>query len=523
VGLSRTSTQSPSAWALVNFVKSAIISRLGDVGYRYSIHPAETTSGLVAANLNFGFEPGDIRRYGTNTTPGTTDMAPAIQIAINVALAAQLAGLAGIKVYIPTGFFAVGNKTNHLLENKLTFGGATTAMLPIEIYGDGDSSQVVNNYSIGTFPVFDFTGKNGWKVRDLLLCGNDTNKNDGIWVSTTGGTMTTRWHVERVTTMMAGVGLRLADTNNGTVYKYRAWPNNPPALQVSQGIVTRGNIKEHVLCTGGFVNFVSFRDCETQCSTNFGGSAAFSVNCADASGIFIDGLDVETYDGTQGGGLLFQPSAFGLGCTIKNVYCETSFVQLSNISQSDIGPIMDGEAGGVFQLQSTNRQNAITGVRVATINIIDSQSWGNTFLGCVARTGFSDGSEGANLSNQPNKHFGCLYNGTVVSARGHHWRKLLTYAASMTADANAADHYVIRVTNGTAMAIAISNPTNGKELDLTIRNESGGAMGAITWTGIFQAGWTNPANGFNRTMSIYYDSDFNQWRMKQVTTVDVPN
>jgi len=38
-------------------------SRLQDSGYRYNIHPSETAAGLVAADLAFGFDVGDLRRY----------------------------------------------------------------------------------------------------------------------------------------------------------------------------------------------------------------------------------------------------------------------------------------------------------------------------------------------------------------------------------------------------------------------------------------------------------------------------
>jgi hypothetical protein len=64
---------------------------------------------------------------------------------------------------------------------------------------------------------------------------------------------------------------------------------------------------------------------------------------------------------------------------------------------------------------------------------------------------------------------------------------------------------------------------NGQEVEFTIRNESGGAMGVITWSGYSQAGWVNPANGFNRSVCFQYDSDFTQWRTKWVGTIDIPN
>ena len=80
------------------------------------------------------------------------------------------------------------------------------------------------------------------------------------------------------------------------------------------------------------------------------------------------------------------------------------------------------------------------------------------------------------------------------------------------------------MSNGTAFTIvAPLHPYNGQEMELTIRNESGGAMGVITWSGSGALGWVNPANGFNRSICLYYDTDFATWRVKWVGTVDQPN
>jgi hypothetical protein len=100
----------------------------------------------------------------------------------------------------------------------------------------------------------------------------------------------------------------------------------------------------------------------------------------------------------------------------------------------------------------------------------------------------------------------------------------LTYAASITPDTYDGNTRIIRVSNTTAFTInAPTHPYNGQEVELVIRNESGGVMGAITWSGIFQAGWVNPANGFNRTICLYYDTFFGAWHTKWVTTTDMPN
>jgi hypothetical protein len=58
---------------------------------------AETSAGVTPTN--FQYEPGNVLRYGTNTSPGTTDMLTAIQNAIDV-----MAGAGGGVVFFPYEF-----------------------------------------------------------------------------------------------------------------------------------------------------------------------------------------------------------------------------------------------------------------------------------------------------------------------------------------------------------------------------------------------------------------------------------
>jgi hypothetical protein len=49
----------------------------------YDITTRETTAGLTLADIDQRYPPGNVYRYGTNTTPGTTDMTTAIQRALD--------------------------------------------------------------------------------------------------------------------------------------------------------------------------------------------------------------------------------------------------------------------------------------------------------------------------------------------------------------------------------------------------------------------------------------------------------
>lgn len=98
----------------------------------------------------------------------------------------------------------------------------------------------------------------------------------------------------------------------------------------------------------------------------------------------------------------------------------------------------------------------------------------------------------------------------------------LTYSSSIATDASLASHFTITVTNGTAFTIQLpSNAEDGAEIEYTIYNSSGGAMGAITWTSFKMSAWTNPANGSNRSIRFRYDGSF--WTQVSQTGVDVPN
>lgn len=102
---------------------------------------------------------------------------------------------------------------------------------------------------------------------------------------------------------------------------------------------------------------------------------------------------------------------------------------------------------------------------------------------------------------------------------------VVTYSASMTPDSSLGNEFIITVTNATAMAI--NAPTNvpgqaGQHLEVTIRNTSGGAMGAITWNAVFKmTAFVNPATGFSRTIIFRWNGV--NWVEKCRSAVDVPN
>lgn len=99
----------------------------------------------------------------------------------------------------------------------------------------------------------------------------------------------------------------------------------------------------------------------------------------------------------------------------------------------------------------------------------------------------------------------------------------LTYSASMTPDASTAWRQIVTAVDGVAFAInAPTNATADRVLAFTIRNTSGGVLGAVTWNAVFKmAAWSQPANGFSRTITFQFNGT--NWIELSRTPADVPN
>lgn len=99
----------------------------------------------------------------------------------------------------------------------------------------------------------------------------------------------------------------------------------------------------------------------------------------------------------------------------------------------------------------------------------------------------------------------------------------VTYSASMTWDARAADEFDITATNNTAFTInAPLNPTTGQVMTVMIRNASGGALGTATWNSVFKLfAWTQPNNG--GSLSITFRFDGTNWVELYRGLTTVPN
>lgn len=115
--------------------------------------------------------------------------------------------------------------------------------------------------------------------------------------------------------------------------------------------------------------------------------------------------------------------------------------------------------------------------------------------------------------------------GFGLSQFGAHvlWRSAPTYGVSVAIDASIGNEYDITATNGVGFTVANpTNATNGQRITITVRNTSGGALGAITWDTLYKmSAWTSPANGFSRSIDFKYNGT--NWVQVAQTGVDIPN
>ena len=102
-------------------------------------------------------------------------------------------------------------------------------------------------------------------------------------------------------------------------------------------------------------------------------------------------------------------------------------------------------------------------------------------------------------------------------------RTTIPYNGTMGVDASLGNEFVINMTGGSA--VTLNSPTNGKigqRITVRLINTSGGALGTVTWGAAYKMSvWTNPANGFSR--SIDFDFDGTNWIEAARTPADVPN
>jgi hypothetical protein len=91
---------------------------------------------------------------------------------------------------------------------------------------------------------------------------------------------------------------------------------------------------------------------------------------------------------------------------------------------------------------------------------------------------------------------------------------------------NVAAGTLVNIDVTSTSAFTINSPTNdganGQQLTICVKNTSGGVIGTITFGAEYKlSAWTNPADGFSRSISFFYDGT--NWIEYSRTSADVPN
>jgi hypothetical protein len=462
------------------------------------IIPAETAVGVTA--VNYLYPPGYWDRYGTNTNPGVTDMGPAIQTSINVALAANGGGHQGIPSRGLYGAYAVATLP--------TFGTLTNLQSPIDFGGMGKlSTQIYYTGTASPSAGFLFTFPSGVYAHDFMMACASASKCGGISVD---GTTTAATFVllERIASRMAGIGFQFKNTNTNVIRDCEHWSDNNTQLIIPQ-TVTQSDINHGIYGTGGYVNDISVYDFRGACSPNYAsGQRWIKVDATDYINFRIrGGLPVNESPGagpTHSQKMLELGNAsggsHGYGAEVIGVYHQSGYLEFNNCTCGTITSNTDGGAGdsnGVglnFQLNSLAN---FIGPNSESENLaFDSTSGSNVIVG-GSYAGFTDlAATAPNQYVSPSRS--ASYGGLIYS--------VVTYSTSITPNAGTGNYFEITATNNTNFTVNL--PTNISPGPFWVQINATTTLGVITFSSAYKMATntpTPPASGNKIIVACLYD------------------
>ena len=492
---------------------------------------AEIAAGVTPTN--YGYPPGDVRRYGAvldGTTDDTTSLSNAI-LALNgkgdvwwrgtIKVTSQIVLTAGVRMigegYSENNGTGAGNRGASCVLRAFTGANAT-------ILASGDDCGVdgidIDNNNQGTGECLQVTGSRF--VGGAFSCRNSGG--DGFRIGKTESGASTinanAWSAQKVIVCgNAGAGMRLDHTNTSTTASYPlgitdvnagycglvdARSNGTDGLQI-------GNANDNVF------SMVASQD-NTGCGIRFKTDGTNSGPRCN----HILGNDCEANTGND-----IQIDAATLPVSGPGLYN----VILGNRSVAISSRIVDNSTGSYVQQWYPGL--AYRAYHVGSdMNVVNTggQAGYNMNVGAnvaVARLyALVSGTVDSIARIAVRKNGGVLTDGCEVNQNAVFQplndQVTVAYSASITIDASTGHLFDISANNGTAFTInAPTNPTNGQRIYITVRNTSGGALGAITWNAVFKmVALTSPANGFSRTLFFKYNGT--NW-VQMRTDADVPN
>ncbi len=282
--------------------------------------------------------------------------------------------------------------------------------------------------------------------------------------------------------------------------------------------------------SGGFTNRISIT------RNQFGGAYGTGY------GIIDDGGNAHALRDNNFNGLITHGRFAGIaGLSITGGEYESASGPILEFDSTAYSGVSSGASisvsiGGGAELVPTAGQSCIK------INSITTLSLDNVYLGnstAVKITGgvnaayihadhLYNGGGGATFDSVPTINYDmsgsvAILPGALLTGRLQQKIVSLVYSPSITIDASKGNFFTLSVTNGVAFALNnITNPLPGQEITIAIYNNSGGAMGAITWgsaSNYRMTTWTNPANGYLRTITFRYVAS--NWVQTSVSPSDI--
>jgi hypothetical protein len=496
---------------------------------------SEIAAGVTPTNPNW--RPYDVRRYGY-VGDATADDTISI---INAQLALNGRGI----VVFPPYITAAKVTSQIIIPRGVTWSGAGFS----ELFGTGPSNRGA------TCILRAFTGSNATVLAsgdDIIISGIDIDNNlqgTGECLQVTGS----RAALDQVSCRNSGGdGLRIGKTDSGA------------------STINANNWKAiHIVVAGNMGAGMRLDDTNTTTSLTYplGVSNVNAGQCLvlDARNNGSDGLQIGNANdnifntvasqSNTGCGIRFKTDGVNSGPRCNKI--------LGNDCENNTGNDIQIDAA-TLPLSGPGLYNVIFGNRsVAVSSRIVDNSTGSLVIQWLPNLGFrayhfgsdvnalaTSGVVGLNLyvgaNNSPARLYGLasgavdsILRGSVHKAGGSQtdgfelnqnavFRPLndlftLAYSASITIDASTGMWFEVTASNGTSFTFnAPTNPQTGQEITVTVRNTSGGVLGAVTWNAIFKlAAWVSPANGNSRSIKFRYDSA--SWVESSRTPADVPN
>jgi hypothetical protein len=464
---------------------------------------AEISAGVTPTN--YAYPPLYLLRYGTNTTPGTTDMLTALNSLVSVAKQ-----MTAPKIVIPDGVYYVSGMVTFDLPNYST----------IEWNG-----QVVTGLSAATCIRL---GSSSTNITGMVVTGHGVHVSRSS-IDYAGSSV----GVEPINLVVADVKIHYVSGFSAGIYARGTQANGGLSYcKFHLGQIWDSKICLNVSASGsGYANENNF----------YGGTFNFSSAYASAAGsyagtycIYEDYFASSPLNGNKfwgpslesGGTATVAFLCHGVGTHIYaprlevgsgaatdfkiNFTSNSSYCLLLMAVGGNMGSVTDS---GVNNSVFSNNGFMIKGNATGGEGVIRAQAYSaDTMVLYEGRN--TSGVKTFSVDGSGLGTFGAAIKGKRV---------VVTYSASITPDANLATCFDISPNNGTAFTINLpTNPTDGQVITYTIRNTSGGALGAITWDSAYKmSAWTNPANAFSRSITFRYNGA--AWVQISQTGVDVPN